>query len=73
MKSEVKKRNDEKLDLIFDPSKLQTGNVESDNENSNLPNFDNREDLINLKEVKGLVLVNMPPFHFTSIKSKEEF
>ena len=74
IKSEVKRRNDEKIELIFDPSQLQTGDSVSDNNvgTGSMPNFDNREDLTNLKEVKGVMLVHMPPFHFNSNKSKEE-
>lgn len=72
-KKEVKRRNDEQEPLIFDPSQLQTGDTVQENSGTvGLPNFDNREDWVNLKEIKGVTLVCMPPFHLNSIKEKEK-
>ena len=68
--NEVKKRNENN-----EPIKL---NVDGNNFNSNfnnvgtLPNFDNREDLTNIEQVKGVVLVHHPPEHFYSKKNKTE-
>ena len=35
-------------------------------------NFDNRDDWTNIKEIKGVTLVCMPPFHFSTLKTKDE-
>ena len=63
IKSEVKRRNDEKIELIFDPSQLQTGDSVSDNNvgTGSMPNFDNREDLINQTEHEIKVLEGYLP------------
>lgn len=74
-KREVKRRNDEQIPLQFDPSQLQTGDTTPGNNGGitgTLPNFDNREDWTNLKEIKGVTLVCMPPFHFNTIKEKDK-
>lgn len=78
-KTEVKKRNDERVDLRFDTSLLDNGsgsgvnnNTSPNNNNNNMVNFDNRDDWTNIKEVKGITLVCMPPFHFTTIATREE-
>ena len=74
MKSEVKRRNDENIPITFDSSLLESNNIGSSTTNNNGPdvNFDNREDWINLKEVKGLLLIHHPPQHFYSVKNKED-
>lgn len=65
--NEVDKRNKNN-----EPIKLNL-NPDSNLSNSGeLPNFDNREDLINIEEVKGVVLVHMPPYHFYSKKNKDD-
>lgn len=72
-KSEVKKRNDEKTALRFDTTLLGgsgTGASPNGGSGGNF-NFDNRDDWTNIKEVKGITLVCMPPFHFTTINTRE--
>lgn len=72
-KKEVKRRNDEKEPLIFDSSLLGAGDVVTENSGTvGMPNFDNREDWVNIKEIKGITLVCMPPFHLNSIQEKDE-
>lgn len=75
-KKEVKRRNDEGEELKFDPSLLNTttsGSTDTTTSGSGtLPNFDNRDDWTNIKEIKGVTLVCMPPFHFSTLKTKEE-
>lgn len=78
-KQQVKIRNEEQRPISFDPSTLDTsgsGSITGDGTTGgtggNLPDFDNREDMTNLEQVKGVVLVHMPPYHFNSIKNKEE-
>ena len=79
-KQQVKIRNEEQRPISFDPSTLDasgsanaggSGTTTGSGE-SNMPNFDNREDMTNLQEIKGVVLVHMPPYHFNSVKNKEE-
>lgn len=66
--SEVEKRNknNEAIKLNFNATENNLSNT------GTLPEFDNREDLINIEEVKGVVLVHMPPYHFYSKKEKDE-
>lgn len=74
IKTEIKRRNDENLPYVFDPSNLghvQNGTDTGTNNGSSIE-FDNREDWTNLKEIKGLLLVHHPPEHFYSVKNKEE-
>lgn len=80
-KDEVKRRDTEQIPLCFDPSPLQTGESAPGNNgdvpssgggSESLPNFDNREDWTNIKEVKGITMVCLPPFHFNTIKDKDE-
>lgn len=74
IKQQIKLRNDEQRPISFDSSTLDTSGSPSTggSYNSSMPNFDNREDMNNLEAVKGVVLVNMPPYHFYSVKNKEE-
>ena len=69
---EVEKRNknNDPIKLNLNPS--ETGTDSNVSNVGTLPNFDNREDLINIEEVKGVVLVHMPPYHFYSKKAKDE-
>lgn len=75
-KKEVKRRNDEGEELKFDPSLLNTTTSGSTDTTTSgggtLPNFDNRDDWTNIKEIKGVTLVCMPPFHFSTLKTKDE-
>ena len=75
IKKEVKDRNELQKPISFDPSTLDTSGTPSTDlgyGDSSMPDFDNREDLNNIEEVRGVVLVHMPPYHFYSIKNKEE-
>lgn len=76
IKQQIKKRNDEQLPITFDPSTLdasgQPGGTGGDFGSGNMPNFDNREDKTNIAEVKGIVLVHMPPHHFYSVTGKDD-
>lgn len=80
-KKEVQRRDSERIDLCFDPSSAISGDVSPGNNGNTssetsgtqtLPNFDNREDWTNLKEIKGVALICMPPFHFTTLKDKDK-
>lgn len=73
IKKEIKRRNEEQVPISFDSSTLNSSGVTSSGESydSALPNFDNREDKTNIEEVKGVVLVHMPPYHFYSVQNKE--
>ena len=76
LRKEVKRRNDEGEELKFDPSLLNTTTSGSTDTTTSgggtLPNFDNRDDWTNIKEIKGVTLVCMPPFHFSTLKTKDE-
>lgn len=72
IKTEIKRRNDEQIPISFDPSTIgQTGSG-TGSSSSTMPNFDNREDWTNLKEIKGVILNFMPPYHITSTANKAE-
>lgn len=63
----TRNKNKEAIKLNFDVSTNTNMNG-----TGTLPEFDNREDLVNIEEVKGVVLVHMPPYHFFSKKTKQE-
>lgn len=84
-KSEVKKRDQNQTAMCFDPSPFggsadsvgtnpdTTQTVVSNwSSNSQQINFDNREDWTNLKKVKGVTLICYPPYHITTIKTKDK-
>lgn len=75
-KNELKRRIDNNEELKFDPSLLDSNSSSSspstDNSNISMPNYDNRDDWTNLKEIKGIALVCMPPYHFYSLKDKDK-
>jgi N-acetylmuramoyl-L-alanine amidase CwlA len=76
IKQEIKRRNEEQVPINFDSSTLDSSGASTSggtlgNYDSTLPNFDNREDKTNIAEIKGVVLVHMPPYHFYSIENKE--
>lgn len=75
IKQQIKIRNEEQRPINFDSSTLDSsssGGTSADNITTDLPNFDNRENLNDIEEIKGVVLVHMPPYHFYSVKNKEE-
>lgn len=81
-KSECKKRNDEQREIDFDTSLLGmidlggNGSTPPTSDTSGtdiLPEFDNREDWTNLKDVKGVVLSYHPVTNLVSVKNKEEY
>jgi hypothetical protein len=67
IKAEIKRRNDEKLPIKFDTSYASTDNVLT----TTAMNFDNRENWVNVEEVKGIILNFMPPYHFVSVENKD--
>lgn len=66
--NQIKTRNEnnDTIKLNFNSDDTNLSNTGS------LPEFDNREDLVNIEEIKGVVLVNMPPYHFNSKKDKDK-
>ena len=77
MKQQIKLRNEEQRPISFDPSTLDSSGSSNNitpglGGSGDMPNFDNRENLNDIEKVKGVVLVNMPPYHFYSVKNKEE-
>ncbi len=75
IKKEIKRRNEEQVPINFDSSTLDSSGASSaggiGDYDSTLPNFDNREDKTNIAEIKGVILVHMPPYHFYSVEDKE--
>lgn len=66
---QVKTRNENNEEIRLNVNPSANSNT---NGTGTLPNFDNREDLINIEEVKGVVLVHHPPEHFYSKNKKTE-
>lgn len=72
-KAEVKRRNEENIPLSFDTTGSSTGDGSADGGTGGLPNFDNREDWTNLKEIKGVILNFLPPMNMTSTANKGDY
>lgn len=76
-KQQVKTRNETNQPISFDPSSLSGsgavggGDGMAGTGDSNMPNFDNREDMTNLDDVRGVVLIHHPPEHFYSVKEHD--
>lgn len=72
-KQQVKLRNDNNQPISFDASSLtgssgtDGGGTEDGSGDSSMPNFDNRENMTDLDDVRGVILIHHPPQHNYSV------